>query len=69
MEYLVAVDGSESSTHALEHAIEFATRADAAGVDGVVVGHLGLSGQVARMVGSVAKGLVENATIPVTVVQ
>ena len=147
MEYLVAVDGSEPSTHALEHAIEFASRADAAlcvvyaveprvlvdgeeaptnaavgqriytedlevaedrgedvladaretvavaglsvetellygdpvdsvaeyaeseGVDGIVVGHRGLSGQVERMVGSVAKGLVEHATVPVTVVK
>jgi nucleotide-binding universal stress UspA family protein len=149
MEYLVAVDGSEPSTHALDHAIEFASRADAAlriayaveprvlvdgsdvetptnaavgqriytedievaeargeevlvdaetrvseaglpvvtellygdpvdsiaayaeteGVDGIVVGHRGLSSQVERMVGSVAKGLVENATVPVTVVK
>jgi nucleotide-binding universal stress UspA family protein len=147
MEYLVAVDGSEPSTHALEHAITFASRADAdlciayaveprvlvegeeaptnaavgqriytedievaedrgedvladarenvaaAGlsvetellygdpvdsiaeyaatenVDGIVVGHRGLSSQVERMVGSVAKGLVENATVPVTVVK
>jgi len=147
MEYLVAVDGSESSSHALEHAIEFASRADAAlrvvyaveprvlvegeeaptnaavgdriytedievaedrgedvladargtveaaglsvetellygdpvdsiaeyaataDVDGIVVGHRGLSNQVERMVGSVAKGLVENATVPVTVVK
>mgnify|MGYP002761211501 FL=1 len=29
MKYLVAVDGSEPSTNALEHAIEFASRADA----------------------------------------
>ena len=149
MEHLVAVDGSEPSTHALDHAIEFASRADAAlriayaveprvlvdgsdvetptsaavgqriytedievaeargeevlvdaetrvseaglsvvtellygdpvdsiaayaeteGVDGIVVGHRGLSSQVERMVGSVAKGLVENATVPVTVVK
>jgi nucleotide-binding universal stress UspA family protein len=147
MEYLVAVDGSEPSTHALEHAIAFASRADAAlriayaveprvlvegeeaptnaavgqriytedievaedrgediladaretaeaaglsvgtellygdpvdsiaeyaaaeDVDGIVVGHRGLSSQVERMVGSVAKGLVENATVPVTVVK
>ncbi len=149
MEYLVAVDGSEPSTRALEHAIEFASRADAtlrvayaveprvlvegtgeeappnaavgqriytedievaedrgediladaraqveaAGlsvgtellygdpvdsiaeyadnedVDGIVVGHRGLSTQIERMVGSVAKGLVENATVPVTVVK
>ncbi|MBB6646753.1 universal stress protein [Halobellus ruber] len=147
MEYLVAVDGSESSTHALEHAIEFASQAGAAlrvayaveprilvegeeeptnaavgeriytenievaenrgeevladaraqveaaglsaetellygdpvdsiaeyaegeGVTGIIVGHRGLSSQVERMVGSVAKGLVENATVPVTVVK
>ena len=149
MEYLVAVDGSEPSTHALDHAIEFASRADAAlcvvyaveprvlvegtgeeaptnaavgqriytenlevaeergedvladaratvedaglsvetallygdpvdsiaeyaeseGVDGIVVGHRGLSTQVERMVGSVAKGLVANAAVPVTVVK
>ena len=149
MEYLVAVDGSESSTDALEHAIAFAARADASlriayaveprvlveggdeeaptnaavgqriytedievaerrgediladaeervseaglsveaelvygdpvdslaayaeteGADGIVVGHRGLSSQVERMVGSVAKGLVENATVPVTVVK
>jgi len=149
MEYLVAVDGSEPSTHALDHAIAFASRADAAlriayaveprvlvdgsdgetptnpavgqriytedievaeargedvladaetrvseaglsvatellygdpvdsiaayaeteGLDGIVVGHRGLSSQVERMVGSVAKGLVENATVPVTVVK
>jgi nucleotide-binding universal stress UspA family protein len=149
MEYLVAVDGSDSSTSALEHAIAFAARADASlrvayaveprvlvegsdegvptnaavgqriytedievaerrgediladaaervseaglsvetelvygdpvdslaayaeaeGVDGIVVGHRGLSSQVERMVGSVAKGLVENATVPVTVVK
>ena len=149
MEYLVAVDGSESSTSALAHAIEFASRADATlrivyaveprvlvegtgeeappnaavgqriytedigvaedrgeeiladaraeveaadcpvetallygdpvdsiadyadseGVDGIVVGHRGLSTQVERMVGSVAKGLVETATVPVTVVK
>ena len=149
MKYLVAVDGSEPSTNALEHAIEFATRADATlcvvyaveprvlvegsgdeaptnaavgqriytedievaegrgedvladaegrvadaglsvesellygdpvdsvaayaeseGVDGIVVGHRGLSSHVERMVGSVAKGLVENAAVPVTVVK
>ena len=147
MEYLVAVDGSEPSSSALDHAIAFASRADATlcivyaveprilveggeeptnaavgqriytedlevaegrgedvladaraeaeaaglsvetellygdpvdsiaeyaaaeAVDGIVVGHRGLSTQVERMVGSVAKGLVENATVPVTVVK
>jgi len=149
MEYLVAVDGSEPSTRALEHATEFASQAgaslrvayaveprvlvegtgeeaatnaavgqriytedievaeergedvladaretvaaaglsveaellygdpvdsiaayaDSENVDGIIVGHRGLSSQVERMVGSVAKGLVENATVPVTVVK
>lgn len=149
MQYLVAVDGSESSTEALEYAIDLATRADASlvvayaveprvlvedaaedsptnaevgqriytedlsvaeergegvlddareraaradvaaettllygdpvdvvdeyatetGVDGIVVGHRGLSDRVEGMVGSVAKGLVEHAAVPVTVVK
>jgi nucleotide-binding universal stress UspA family protein len=38
-------------------------------VDGIVVGHRGLSDRVEGMVGSVAKGLVEHATVPVTVVK
>ena len=148
MKYLVAVDGSESSTEALEYALDLATRAGGSlvvayaveprvlveggeeaptnaevgqriytedievaeergeevledvrdraeeagvavettllygdpvdtvadyaedeGVDGIVVGHRGLSGRVEGMVGSVAKGLVGHATVPVTVVK
>jgi nucleotide-binding universal stress UspA family protein len=38
-------------------------------VDGVIVGHRALSGRVEGMVGSVAKGLVERAPVPVTVVK
>ncbi|WP_435186051.1 universal stress protein [Halobellus sp. EA9] len=148
MQYLVAVDGSESSTGALEHALDVAERMDAAivvayaveprvlvedagaeapthsevgqriytedlevaeqrgqdvlddareraadadvdvettllygdpvesiveyadeeAIDGIVVGHRGLSGRM-EVVGSVAKGLVEKATVPVTVVK
>jgi len=43
--------------------------ADSEGIDGIVVGHRGLSGRVEGMVGSVAKGLVSHATVPVTVVK
>lgn len=149
MKYLVAVDGSESSTEALEYALDLATRAggslfvayaveprvlvegggeeaptnaevgqriytedievaeergeevledartraeeagvavettllygdpvdtvtdyaESEGVDGIVVGHRGLSDRIEGMVGSVAKGLVSHATVPVTVVK
>jgi nucleotide-binding universal stress UspA family protein len=43
--------------------------ADSEGVDGIVVGHRGLSDRIEGMVGSVAKGLVGHATVPVTVVK
>jgi nucleotide-binding universal stress UspA family protein len=43
--------------------------AEAAGVDALFVGHRGLSDRVESMVGSVAKGLVERSTVPVTVVR
>ncbi|MFB6091969.1 MAG: universal stress protein [Haloquadratum sp.] len=148
MEYLVAVDGSEPSTEALDYAIDLAERAGAsitvvyaveprvrvegggseaptieerdkrmytedievaeergrdalddaeeraaqagvavetellygdpvdsiteyadADVDAIVVGHRGLSDRIEGMVGSVAKGLVERAVVPVTVVK
>lgn len=39
------------------------------GADGIVVGHRGLSRRVEGMVGSVAKRVVQNATLPVTVVR
>ncbi len=38
-------------------------------VDGIIVGHRSLSGRVEGLVGSVAKGLVERASVPVTVVK
>lgn len=39
------------------------------GYDGVVVGHRGLSEAHERMLGSVAKGIVERSSVPVTVVR
>ena len=39
------------------------------GYDGVFVGHRGLSEREERVLGSVAKGLVERASVPVTVVR
>jgi nucleotide-binding universal stress UspA family protein len=39
------------------------------GADGIVVGHRGLSRRVEGMVGSVAKRIVQRATVPVTVVR
>jgi nucleotide-binding universal stress UspA family protein len=38
-------------------------------VESIFVGHRGLSGRVEGMVGSVAKGLVQHAGVPVTVVK
>ena len=38
------------------------------GYDGIVVGHRGLSARQERVLGSVAKSLVERSTVPVTVV-
>jgi nucleotide-binding universal stress UspA family protein len=43
--------------------------AEEAGVDALFVGHRGLSDRVESMVGSVAKGLVEQSPVPVTVVR
>ena len=45
---------------------EFAT---AEGYDGVFVGHRGLSAAQERVLGSVAKGVVERSSLPVTVVR
>jgi nucleotide-binding universal stress UspA family protein len=39
------------------------------GYDGVFVGHRGLSERAERVLGSVAKGLVERSSVPVTVVR
>ncbi|RDI71497.1 universal stress protein [Halopelagius longus] len=43
--------------------------ADEEGMDGVFVGHRGLSKRAQGLVGSVATGLVERANVPVTVVR
>jgi len=43
--------------------------AEAEGIDTIYVGHRGLSGSAARVLGSVARGVVERATVPVTVIQ
>ncbi|WP_254765796.1 universal stress protein [Salinilacihabitans rarus] len=43
--------------------------ADEGAVDGIVVGHRGHSGRARELLGSVARGLVEEATVPVTVVR
>lgn len=43
--------------------------ADSTGADAIFVGHRGRSARADRMLGSVAKTLVERATIPVTVVR
>lgn len=42
--------------------------ADADGFDGIFVGHRGLSGRAEEVMGSVAKGIVGRAPVPVTVV-
>lgn len=49
----------------VESIVEYA---DEEAIDGIVVGHRGISGRI-EAVGSVAKGLVEKATVPVTVVK
>ncbi len=43
--------------------------ADEVDIDTIVVGHKGMSPRVEHLVGSVAKGVVEWATVPVTVVR
>lgn len=48
---------------------ELTDYADENTVDGIFVGHRGLSDRVERVVGSVAKGVVERARVPVTVVK
>lgn len=39
------------------------------GFDGIFVGHRGLSEHAERVLGSVAKGIIERSTVPVTVVR
>lgn len=46
-----------------------ATYAEEADLDGLFVGHRGLSADQERVLGSVAKGVVDRSSVPVTVVQ
>ena len=48
---------------------EVADHADEAELDAIVVGHRGRSERVESLLGSVAKGIVERASVPVTVVR
>jgi len=48
---------------------EITDYAEDGGFDGIFIGHRGLSERVERVLGSVAKGVVERATVPVTVVR
>lgn len=43
--------------------------AESEGFDTIYVGHRGLSGSAARVLGSVARDVVKRATVPVTVIQ
>ncbi|WP_226023792.1 universal stress protein [Halomicrobium salinisoli] len=43
--------------------------AEDAGVDGIFVGHRGLSDEQERVVGSVAKSVVDKASVPVTIIK
>ena len=43
--------------------------ADRAGVDAIYLGHRGLSEERERVVGSVAKSVVDKATVPVTIIR
>lgn len=48
---------------------EIADFAEAEGFDGIYVGHRGRTGRAELLLGSVAKAIVERATVPVTVVR
>jgi len=52
-----------------EPAEEIAEHADETGVDGVFIGHRGISNEYEDVVGSVAQELIRRATVPVTVVR
>lgn len=48
---------------------EITDLAEDGGYDGIIIGHRGRSERMERALGSVAKGVVERATVPVTVVR
>lgn len=62
----LAVDAELLYGDPVETIPDFAT---AEGYDGVYVGHRGLSDEHERVLGSVAKGIVERSSLPVTVVR
>lgn len=63
--------GAEVETELLygDPVVELTDYAADRGVDGIVLGHRGLSERAETMVGSVAKAVVERATVPVIVVR
>ncbi|MEF8773650.1 MAG: universal stress protein [Halobacteriales archaeon] len=63
--------GVDAATETLygDPATRLAEFADEQGFDGVFIGHKGRSERAARLVGSVAKALVERSEVPVTVVR
>lgn len=74
------LDDAASFAHELGHSVEtellygdpvreITDYAEDGGFDGIFIGHRGLSERVERVLGSVAKGVVERATVPVTVVR
>lgn len=62
----VDVDTELLYGHPVEAVSSFATTE---GYDGIFVGHRGLSEKHERVLGSVAKGLIERSSLPVTVVR
>jgi nucleotide-binding universal stress UspA family protein len=68
-----SVDGEDPSVEtellAGRPAHAIATRARETGTDAIFVGHRGLSEERERVVGSVAKSVVDRADVPVTVVR
>lgn len=74
------LDGDADSAAELGHSVdrdllygdpvrEITNYAEDGGHDGIFIGHRGLSTRAERVLGSVAKGVVERAGVPVTVVR
>ena len=72
----------EATARAKDHGLEVETEllfgdpietvpafAEEQGVDGLFVGHRGRSGRARELLGSVARGMVEQASVPVTIVR